>query len=150
MQKLKLEFIMALKKGVVEMKKIIFIIAGIVAMTFLVIWGFETKQMQIVSIEENYEEMEVITENVKDFAEVEFEEKQQKTTEETTTETKSVISQKETEKSELSYIVLTKELSDEEIAAEIKQFRNKHGKSDILICSNQPSTQNADDFEIKK
>ena len=58
--------------------------------------------------------------------------------------------EKETEKSELSYIVLTKELSDEEIAAEIKQFRNKHGKSDILICSNQPSTQNADDFEIKK
>ena len=76
MQKIKLEFIMALKKGVVEMKKIIFIIAGIVAMTFLVIWGFETKQMQIESIEENYEEMEVITENVKDFAEVELEEKQ--------------------------------------------------------------------------
>ena len=96
---------MALKKGVVEMKKIIFIIAGIVAMTFLVIWGFETKQMQIVSIEENYEEMEVITENVKDFAEVEFEEEQQETTEETTeettTETESVISQKETEKSEV-------------------------------------------------
>lgn len=101
MQKLKLEFIMALKKGVVEMKKIIFIIAGIVAMTFLVIWGFETKQMQIESIEENYEEMEVITENVKDFAEVEFEEEQQETTEETTTETESVISQKETEKSEV-------------------------------------------------
>ena len=101
MQKIKLEFIMALKKGVVEMKKIIFIIAGIVAMTFLVIWGFETKQMQIESIEENYEEMEVITENVKDFAEVEFEEEQQETTEETTTETESVISQKETEKSEV-------------------------------------------------
>lgn len=101
MQKLKLEFIMALKKGVVEMKKIIFIIAGIVAMTFLVIWGFETKQMQIESIEKNYEEMEVITENVKDFAEVEFEEEQQETTEETTTETESVISQKETEKSEV-------------------------------------------------
>lgn len=101
MQKLKLEFIMALKKGVVEMKKIIFIIAGIVAMTFLVIWGFETKPMQKESIEENYEEMEVITENVKDFAEVEFEEEQQETTEETTTETESVISQKETEKSEV-------------------------------------------------
>ena len=101
MQKLKLEFIMALKKGVVEMKKIIFIIAGLVAMTFLVIWGFETKQMQIESIEENYEEMEVITENVKDFAEVEFEEEQQETTEETTTETESVISQKENEKSEV-------------------------------------------------
>ena len=101
MQKLKLEFIMALKKGVVEMKKTIFIIAGIVAMTFLVIWGFETKQKQIESIEENYEEMEVITENVKDFAEVEFEEEQQETTEETTTETESVISQKETEKSEV-------------------------------------------------
>lgn len=101
MQKLKLEFIMALKKGVVEMKKIIFIIVVIVAMTFFVIWGFETKKMQIESIEENYEEMEVITENVKDFAEVEFEEEQQKTTEETTTETESVISQKETEKSEV-------------------------------------------------
>ena len=101
MQKLKLKFIMALKKGVVEMKKIIFIIVVIVAMTFLVIWGFETKQMQIESIEENYEEMEVITENVKDFAEVEFEEEQQETTEETTTETESVISQKETEKSEV-------------------------------------------------
>jgi len=101
MQKLKLEFIMALKKGVVEMKKIIFIIVVIVAMTFLVIWGFETKQMQIESIEENYEEMEVITENVKDFAEVEFEEEQQETTEETTTETESVISQKETKKSEV-------------------------------------------------
>lgn len=97
MQKIKLEFIMALKKGVVEMKKIIFIIVVIVAMTFLVIWGFETKKMQIESIEE----MEVITENVKDFAEVEFEEEQQETTEETTTETESVISQKETEKSEV-------------------------------------------------
>lgn len=101
MQKLKLEFIMALKKGVVEMKKIIFIIVVIVAMTFLVIWGFEAKKMQIESIEENYEEMEVITENVKDFAEVEFEEEQQETTEETTAETESVISQKETEKSEV-------------------------------------------------
>lgn len=101
MQKIKLEIIMALKKGVVEMKKLIFIIVGIVAMTFLVIWGFETKKMQIESIEENYEEMEVITENVKDFAEVEFEEEQQETTEETTTETESVIPQKETEKSEV-------------------------------------------------
>ena len=101
MQKIKLEFIMALKKGVVEMKKIIFVIAVIIAISFVVVWGFEMKKMQIGSIEENYEEMEVITENVKDFAEVEFEEKQQETTEETTTETKSVISQKETEKSEV-------------------------------------------------
>lgn len=101
MQKIKLEFIMALKKGVVEMKKNIFVIAVIIAISFVVVWGFEMKKMQIGSIEENYEEMEVITENVKDFAEVEFEEKQQETTEETTTETKSVISQKETEKSEV-------------------------------------------------
>lgn len=101
MQKIKLEFIMALKKGVVEMKKIIFGIAVIIAISFVVVWGFEMKKMQIGSIEENYEEMEVITENVKDFAEVEFEKKQQETTEETTTETKSVISQKETEKSEV-------------------------------------------------
>lgn len=101
MQKIKLEFIMALKKGVVEMKKIIFVIAVVIAISFVVVWGFEMKKMQIGSIEENYEEMEVITENVKDFAEVEFEEKQQETTEETTTETKSVISQKETEKSEV-------------------------------------------------
>lgn len=96
---------MALKKGVVEMKKNIFVIAVIIAISFVVVWGFEMKKMQIGSIEENYEEMEVITENVKDFAEVEFEEKQQETTEETTeettTETKSVISQKETEKSEV-------------------------------------------------
>lgn len=101
MQKIKLEFIMALKKGVVEMKKNIFVIAVIIAISFVVVWGFKMKKMQIGSIEENYEEMEVITENVKDFAEVEFEEKQQETTEETTTETKSVISQKETEKSEV-------------------------------------------------
>ena len=92
---------MALKKGVVEMKKNIFVIAVIIAISFVVVWGFETKKMQIESIEENYEEMEVITENVKDFAEVEFEEEQQETTEETTTETESVISQKETEKSEV-------------------------------------------------
>lgn len=101
MQKIKLEFIMALKKGVVEMKKTIFVIAIIIAISFVVVWGFEMKKMQIESIEENYEEMEVITENVKDFAEVEFEEEQQETTEETTTETESVISQKETEKSEV-------------------------------------------------
>ena len=101
MQKIKLEFIMALKKGVVEMKKNIFVIAVIIAISFVVVWGFEMKKMQIGSIEENYEEMEVITENVKDFAEVEFEEEQQETTEETTTETESVISQKETEKSEV-------------------------------------------------
>ena len=92
---------MALKKGVVEMKKIIFVIAVIIAISFVVVWGFEMEKMQIESIEENYEEMEVITENVKDFAEVEFEEEQQETTEETTTETESVISQKETEKSEV-------------------------------------------------
>ena len=101
MQKIKLEFIMALKKGVVEMKKIIFVIAVIIAISFVVVWGFEMEKMQIESIEENYEEMEVITENVKDFAEVEFEEEQQETTEETTTETESVISQKETKKSEV-------------------------------------------------
>ena len=101
MQRIKLEFIMALKKGVVEMKKTIFVIAVIIAISFVVVWGFETKKMQIESIEENYEEMEVITENVKDFAEVEFEEEQQETTEETTTETESVISQKETEKSKV-------------------------------------------------
>lgn len=101
MQKNKLVIIMALKKGVVEMKKIIFVIAVIIAISFVVVWGFEMKKMQIESIEENYEEMEVITENVKDFAEVEFEEKQQETTEKTTTETESVISKKETEKSEV-------------------------------------------------
>ena len=101
MQKIKLEFIMALKKGVVEMKKTIFVIAVIIAISFVVVWGFEMKKMQIESIEENYEEMEVITENVKDFAEVEFEEQQQETAEKTTTETESVISQKETEKSEV-------------------------------------------------
>ena len=63
---------MALKKGVVEMKKIIFIIAVIIAMSFFMILGFEAKTMQKKRVEENYEEMEVITENVKDFAEVEF------------------------------------------------------------------------------
>ena len=46
MKKLKLEIIMALKKGVIEMKKKIFIIAGIIAITFLMILGFETKIMQ--------------------------------------------------------------------------------------------------------
>ena len=101
MQKLKLENIMLLKKGVVVMKKTMIVIALVVAISIFVIWGFEMKKMQIESIEENYEEMEVITENVKDFAEVEFEEEQQETTEETTTETESVISQKETEKSEV-------------------------------------------------
>lgn len=101
MQKRKLEIIMALKKGVVKMKKIIFVIAVIIAISFVVILGFEMKKMQIESIEENYEEMEVITENVKDFAEVKFEEEQQETTKETTTETESVISQKEIEKSEV-------------------------------------------------
>lgn len=58
--------------------------------------------------------------------------------------------EKEAEKTEPSYIVLTKELSDEELASEIKQFRNKHGKSDIIIYSNLPANQNSDDFEIKK
>lgn len=58
--------------------------------------------------------------------------------------------EKEAEKTEPSYIVLTKELTDEEVATEIKQFRNKHGKSDIIIYSNLPANQNSDDFEIKK
>lgn len=58
--------------------------------------------------------------------------------------------EKEAEKTEPSYIVLTKELSDEELASEIKQIRNKHGKSDIIIYSNLPANQNSDDFEIKK
>lgn len=58
--------------------------------------------------------------------------------------------EKEAEKTEPSYIVLTKELSDEELASEIKQFRNKHGKSDIIIYSNLPANQNIDGSEIKK
>ena len=58
--------------------------------------------------------------------------------------------EKEAEKTEPSYIVLTKELSDEELASEIKQFRNKHGKSDIIIYSNLPANQNSDGSEIKK
>ena len=106
MQKIKLEFIMALKKGVIEMKKKIFIIAGIIAITFLMILGFETKTMQKNSIEETQKEMEVIAEDVKDITKIEVEQKQQenteKTTTETTTKTESVISQKETQKSEVS------------------------------------------------
>ena len=105
MKKLKLEIIMALKKGVIEMKKKIFIIAGIVAITFLMILGFETKTMQKNSIEETQKEMEVIAEDVKDITKIEVEQKQQenteKTTTETTTKTESVISQKETKKSEI-------------------------------------------------
>ncbi|MBP3697246.1 MAG: hypothetical protein J6J45_06850 [Clostridia bacterium] len=58
--------------------------------------------------------------------------------------------EKETKKAEHSFIVLTKELSDEELASEIKQFRNKHGKSDIIIYSNLPANQNSDGSEIKK
>ena len=58
--------------------------------------------------------------------------------------------EKEAEKTEPSYIVLTKELSDEELASEIKQFRNKHGKSDIIIYSNLPANQNSNGSEIKK
>ena len=106
MKKLKLEIIMALKKGVIEMKKKIFIIAGIIAITFLMILGFETKTMQKNSIEETQKEMEVIAEDVKDITKIEVEQKQQenteKTTTETTTKTESVISQKETQKSEVS------------------------------------------------
>ncbi len=106
MKKLKLEIIMALKKGVIEMKKKIFIIAGIIAITFLMILGFETKTMQKNSIEETQKEMEVIAEDVKDITKIEVEQKQlentEKTTTETTTKTESVISQKETQKSEVS------------------------------------------------
>lgn len=101
MKKIKLVIIMTLKKGVVEMKKKIFIIVGIMTITFLVIWGFETKQMQIKSIEKNQKEMEVIAEDVEDFAEIEFEQEQQENSKETATETESVISQKETKKSEV-------------------------------------------------
>ena len=125
---------MALKKGVVEMKKLIFIIVGIVAMTFLVIWGFETKKMQIESIEENYEEMEVITENVKDFAEVEFEEEQQETTEETTTETESVISQKETEKSEV--------VSQQKQEQKSKNENKTSAKEEVKGNNTQPTESN--------
>lgn len=102
MKKLKLEIIMALKKGVIEMKKKIFIIAGIIAITFLMILGFETKTMQKNSIEETQKEMEVIAEDVKDITKIEVEQKQQENTEKTTTKTESVISQKETQKSEVS------------------------------------------------
>lgn len=101
MQKIKFKNIMAFKKGVIVMKKIIFIIAVSVAISFFVIWGLETKQMQIKRIEENQKEMEVVAEDVEDFAEIEIEQEQQETTEETTTETESVISQKETQKSEV-------------------------------------------------
>lgn len=58
--------------------------------------------------------------------------------------------EKETKKAEHSFIVLTKELTDEEVATEIKQFRNKHGKYDVIIFTNHFANQNSDDFEIKK
>lgn len=92
---------MALKKGVIEMKKKIFIIAGIMTIIFFLIMGFGTKTMKKNSIEETKKEMEVIAEDVKDITKIEFEKKQQETTEETTTETESVISKKENEKSEV-------------------------------------------------
>lgn len=58
--------------------------------------------------------------------------------------------EKETKKAEHSFIVFTKELTDEEVATEIKQFRNKHGKYDVIIFTNHFANQNSDDFEIKK
>ena len=106
MKKYKLETIMTLKKGVIEMKKKVFIIAGIIAITFLPLLGFEKKTMQKDSIEENQKEMEVIAEDVKDISEIEIKQNKQenteKTTTETTTKTESVISQKETQKSEIN------------------------------------------------
>ena len=106
MKKYKLETIMTLKKGVIEMKKKVFIIAGIIAITFLTLLGFEKKTMKKDSIEENQKEMEVIAEDVKDISEIEIKQNKQenteKTTTETTTKTESVISQKETQKSEVS------------------------------------------------
>ena len=86
MKKYKLETIMALKKGVIEMKKKVFIIAGIIAITFLTLLGFEKKTMQKDSIEENQKEMEVIAEDVKDISEIEIKQNKQENTEKTKTE----------------------------------------------------------------
>lgn len=145
MQKIKLEFIMALKKGVVEMKKTIFVIAVIIAISFVVVWGFEMKKMQIESIEENYEEMEVITENVKDFAEVEFEEQQQETAEETTTETESVISQKETEKSE----VVSQQKQEQKSKSENKTSAKEEVKSNNTQQT-ESNTSNPVEKDVEK
>lgn len=43
----------------------------------------------------------------------------------------------EDEKINPSCVVLTEELSDEEVVAEIQRFRNSHGKADIFISCRQ-------------
>ena len=40
---------------------------------------------------------------------------------------------KEDEKKEPSYVLLTEEMSDEEIAAEVKRFRDKHASARIVL-----------------
>lgn len=42
--------------------------------------------------------------------------------------------EKESEKKEPSCVMLTEELSDEEIAAEIQRFRAKHKRTRIMLC----------------
>lgn len=101
MQRIKLENIMALRKGVIEVKKKIFIFAGMIAIVFLMIVGFSTKTMK-KNIVKNQKEMEVIAEDVKDIAEIEVKQEQQEKSAETTTETESVISQEEIKNSEIS------------------------------------------------
>ena len=41
--------------------------------------------------------------------------------------------EKENEKREPSYVMLTEEMSDEEIATEVKRFRDKHASARIVL-----------------
>lgn len=54
------------------------------------------------------------------------------------------------EKSEPSYIVLTQELSDDEILEEIQQLRNDNRNTDIYIYCNKPDAPPSDNLSENK
>ncbi len=54
--------------------------------------------------------------------------------------------EKESEKKEPSCVMLTEELSDEEVAAEIRRFRAKHKRTRIMLCDDT-DTKSAEGFE---
>lgn len=49
--------------------------------------------------------------------------------------------EKENEKKEPSCIMLTEELSEEEIASEIRRFQEKHEKMKIIICEDVDTSE---------
>lgn len=100
------------------------------------------KKTKTDSIQEKNEEMEVITEDVeKDYAEIEIEQEQEERPEETTTETKSVISQEKIEKPEVDKKPIEKPKSESKPNTSVSEQNKPEEKEESQQASSRISQE---------